>query len=243
MNLTNRFEMLLAYRWVFWSQRWFLVFSLMTSSAYFEKSAIGTACGSGAGSAAGGSQRRSSRSTVIDGTCSRGSLLARRMRSDDVVVLDTLPSKAAVDVGESKLHPAEVSPLGHVHVHGGGRRLHVFDHLPKDMILGRHHVAVPKQGQMALHGLDVGFRESVGGHADAILRAHDGSSALGRRAGCRSTGPLSSDRAWSTSKPGALFAAAAPAIQLASAAAPRQRQALSQFGTVTGAGRCSRQTF
>lgn len=43
---------------------------------------------------------------------------------------------------------------------------------------------------MTLHGLDVGFRESVGSHADAILGTHGGSGALGVEQRVGPQGPL-----------------------------------------------------
>ncbi len=58
------------------------------------------------------------------------------------------------------------------------------------MILGRHHVVVPKHGQMTLHGFDVGFRKPVGDHADAILRTHSGGGALSVEQGVGPQGPL-----------------------------------------------------
>src|SRR5258708_14896273 len=86
----------------------------------------------------------------------------------DVAVLDTLPSKAAVDLSERKLHSAEVDPLGPADVHGSRCGLHALDHLSNEMILGRDHVVFPQHDQLTLHGLDVGLRNAGVPPADAI---------------------------------------------------------------------------
>jgi len=88
-----------------------------------------------------------------------GSFSRKQQAIHQPIVFDPHSAIAAFGLRQRKSHSTEVRCLRHVHVHGGRHRLHTFDHVPKDMVLRRHHIIGPKHGQVTLHGLDVGFRE------------------------------------------------------------------------------------